>query len=177
VNWRRACVAALLAVPLLVLLATGFGHDPHAVPSMLEHTPAPPFALNALSGDTVRLEALRGRPVVLNFWATWCYPCQAEHDLLQSAARQYGEKVRFLGIVYQDESDRVRDNLRQRANLYPQLMDPGSVTAIDYGVGGVPETFILDAAGRIVHKQSGVLTSDVLFGTLDRLLQQDRPKT
>lgn len=169
-NWRRACLAALVAVPLLVVLAMGFGHDPHAVPSMFEYKPAPSFALRALSGEQVELSSLRGKPVVMNFWATWCYPCQAEHDMLQTAAAQYGDKVHFLGIIYQDDSERMRQHLANRSNRYPQLEDPGSVTAIDYGVGGVPETFIIDASGIIVHKQSGVLTPGVLFGTLDKLL-------
>jgi cytochrome c biogenesis protein CcmG/thiol:disulfide interchange protein DsbE len=170
-NWRNACFAALFAIPLLVLLASGFGHDPHAVPSMLENKPAPAFALKALNGDTVALASLRGRPVVLNFWATWCYPCQAEHELLQRAAREFGDKVHFIGIIYQDDSERMRAHLQARANNYPQLEDPASVTAIDYGVGGVPETFILDAAGQVVHKQSGVLTADILYRTLDALLR------
>lgn len=169
-NWRRAFIAALVAVPLLVVLALGFGHDPHAVPSMFEHKPAPAFSLRTLEGKTVRLDSLRGAPVVLNFWATWCYPCQAEHALLQRAAAQYGDKVHFIGLIYQDDAERMRQHLAGRANVYPQLEDPGSVTAIDYGVGGVPETFIIDAQGVIVHKQSGVLSPGILFGTLDKLL-------
>lgn len=169
-NWRRACLAVLVAAPLLVVLALGFGHDPHAVPSMFEHRPAPDFALRALDGNVTRLEALRGKPVVLNFWATWCFPCQAEHTLLQQAAAHYGDRVQFLGLIYQDDAERMRKHLAGRSNLYPQLEDPGSVTAIDYGVGGVPETFIIDAAGLVAYKQSGVLTPGLLFGTLDRLL-------
>jgi cytochrome c biogenesis protein CcmG/thiol:disulfide interchange protein DsbE len=171
-NWKNGMVAALVVLPLLVVLAMSFGHDPHAVPSVLEGKPAPHFALADLADQPFTSEGLQGKPAVLNFWATWCYPCQAEHGLLQDAARHYGDRVQFLGVIYQDTAEAVRKYLATHANAYPQLMDPNSRTAIDFGVAGVPESFILNARGDIVHKQAGVLTLEVLRGTLDALLAQ-----
>lgn len=170
-NWQKAVLAAAVVLPLLVILGLGFKHDPHAVPSMLEGKPAPDFSLRAFEGPTLELAALKGKPVVLNFWATWCYPCQAEHALLQEAAAHYGSRVQFIGVIYQDSEPEVRKYLRNRESHYPQVFDPQSRTAIDFGVAGVPESFIIDAAGMIVHKEAGVLNAALLRKTLDALVE------
>lgn len=170
-NWSRGLLAALLALPLIVLLALGFGHDPHAVPSVLKGRNAPKFVLQDLEGTSVRLSQFKGLPVVINFWSTWCVPCQAEHHLLRQAAKRYAGKVVFLGIIYQDDPERVRQKLRTQALGYPQLIDTGSQTAIDYGVAGVPESFIVDAQGQIVHKQSGIFTDTDLIERLEHVLK------
>lgn len=170
-NWSRGLMAALFAVPLIALLAFGFGHDPHAVPSVLQGRTAPDFVLQDLQGASVSLQQFKGQPVVINFWSTWCVPCQTEHPLLREAAKHYAGKVSFLGIIYQDDPERVRQKLQTQALGYPQLLDPGSQTAIDYGVAGVPESFIVDAKGQIVHKQSGIFTATELAQRLDRVLQ------
>jgi len=169
-NWRNALIAALVVVPLLILLALGFGHDPREVPSVLTGHPAPELTLTSLTGQTVRLADLRGKPVVVNFWSTWCEPCKTEAPLLRQAALAYGGRVHFVGIIYEDEPDRVRQYLSERPLGYMQLIDPKSLTAIDFGVAGVPESFIIDAAGIIRHKEAGMLSAEVIEGTLDRLL-------
>lgn len=170
-NWKKAFFAALLVVPLVVILALGFKTDPHAVPSVLEGRPAPEFQLMTLDGKAWSLASLHGKPAVLNFWATWCYPCQAEHALLQEAAQYYGDKVQFLGVVYQDRGEEVARYLTRHANHYPQVMDPNSVTAIDFGVAGVPESFILNPNGQIIHKEAGVLNGALLRKFLDPMVK------
>jgi len=169
-SWRAVIIGSLIVVPLVVILALGFGQDPHEVPSVLEGKPAPAFSLTTVDGEPISLEAMRGKPVVVNFWSTWCQPCKIEHGLLQQSARLYSGRVQFVGIVYQDEPAAVRRYLATYDQAYPQLLDDGSKVAIDYGVAGVPESFIIDAQGTIVKKQAGVLTPDVLRGTLERLL-------
>lgn len=162
----------LLSIAGLVLffvwvLAKGFGLDPHEVPSVLAGRPAPDFSLTALGETTpVRLSAFKGKPVVLNFWATWCEPCKHEHEMLQNAARAYGDKVQFLGVVYQDAPEAVAAYLQRYGSTFTQLIDPESRTAIDYGVSGIPESFIIDATGVVVHKQTGVLTGELLISQL-----------
>lgn len=151
----------LVIVPLVALLASGFGNDPHAVPSVLEGKPAPEFALATLDGGDVDLHAMRGRPVVLNFWSTWCQPCRLEHPALQRAAQAWPD-VQFLGIVYNDEPDKASRYLAQAGSAYPSLIDPGGRTAIAYGVAGVPETFIIAPDGTIAHKHVGPLSPAVL---------------
>jgi cytochrome c biogenesis protein CcmG/thiol:disulfide interchange protein DsbE len=161
-NLTRALWVAALATPLLVALAMGFGKDPHSVPSMLVGKPAPQFRLVDLDGNTVDSAALRGQPVLINFWATWCYPCQAEHDLLQDTARQVAGRAHVLGIVYEDQAPTVLKYVSTHGAAYPQLLDPGSQVAMDFGVAGVPESFIIDSSGYIVHKQAGVMRPEIL---------------
>lgn len=151
----------MVIVPLVALLASGFGNDPHAVPSVLEGKPAPDFSLVTLEGEPVSLTSLRGRPVVLNFWSTWCQPCRLEHPALQRAARAWPD-VAFLGVVYNDEPDKAARYLAQEGSAYPSLVDPAGRTAIAYGVAGVPETFIIAPDGTIARKHVGPLTPAVL---------------
>lgn len=169
-NWRRAVLLSLLLVPALWALGAGFGRDPHAVPSMLEGKAAPNFTLRDLEGREVSLARLRGRPVLLNFWATWCYPCQAEHALLQRTALAHHGELEVFGVIYQDEADPVRRYLTEHPSPYAHLMDPNSQVAIDYGVAGVPETFFIDRAGNVALKHAGALHPAVMRGALARIL-------
>jgi cytochrome c biogenesis protein CcmG/thiol:disulfide interchange protein DsbE len=167
---RKALVAGLLVVlPLLAILVANLGRDPHSVRSPLIGRAAPAFALPPVDGGPpVTLESLQGRPVVINFWATWCVPCYQEHPALNGAARAMQGDVQFLGVVYEDETSRVQAFLQERGNAYPSLLDEGGRTAIAYGVYGVPETYFLDAAGRIVEKYVGPLDP----ATIARLVSQ-----
>jgi len=157
VNKRVLAAGAAIVIPLLIVLVANLGRDPRSVRSPLIGRPAPEFALAPVGGGAaVRLESLRGRPVVINFWATWCVPCFEEHAALTAAARGLRD-VQFLGIVYEDEEARTQSFLQERGKAYPSLMDPDGRTAIAYGVFGVPETFFIDAQGRIVEKYVGPL--------------------
>lgn len=155
-GWRYTLGFVVLSVGLLVVLAKGFGRNPHEVPFMLQGKPAPGFVLRALdSGEKVSLEELKGRPVVLNFWASWCGPCKMEHPVLEWGAEQYGSQAVFLGVVFEDTEDNAREFLRQMGASFPQLVDPRSRMAVDYGVAGVPETYFIDANGIIRGKHVG----------------------
>lgn len=153
---------------LVAVLFGGFGRDPKAVPSMLVDKPAPDFALKTLVGDTVQLDDLRGKPVILNFWSTWCQPCKVEHPLLLAVPREYPD-VAILGVVYADEPAKVALYLKEAGESYPHLVDPGGRVAIDYGVAGVPETFFIDANGTIVHKQSGPVDAGLLAALIPQM--------
>lgn len=163
-------VGALLGLALVALFAGSFGNDPRAVPSVLESKPAPTFRLVDLDGRAWSLDELRGTPVVLNFWSTWCLPCKQEHALLQDAARRWPE-VRFLGVIYDDTPEKCRDYLVRAGTAYAHLIDDGGRTAIDYGVAGVPETFFISSSGTIVHKQIGPLSRTTLPPLLQRLTE------
>jgi cytochrome c biogenesis protein CcmG/thiol:disulfide interchange protein DsbE len=159
VNRRVLLGGLVVALPLLVILVANLGRDPHTVASPMVGRQAPGFALTPVDGGApVSLAALAGRPVVLNFWATWCVPCFEEHGVLTEGARELGSEVQFLGVVYEDEPSRVQAFLTERGGGYPSLVDPDSRTAIAYGVFGVPETFFIDARGSIVAKHVGPLT-------------------
>ena len=167
---KRALWMAGLCLPLVLMLAAGFGRDPHAVPSVLVGKAAPPFVLQGVGGEAVDLDAYRGRPVLLNFWATWCYPCQAEHPLLQALAKRLGQQLGVVGVIYQDEKQQVQRYLAEHPSPYPHGLDPNSQTAIDYGVAGVPESFIIDANGIVAYKHAGVLTPEIIAEHLVPLL-------
>jgi cytochrome c biogenesis protein CcmG/thiol:disulfide interchange protein DsbE len=155
-KWRVTLSFVVLCLGLLAVLYKGFGSDPHAVPFMLKGEPAPPFALRALdSGMKVSLEQLKGRPVVMNFWASWCGPCKMEHPVLEWGSREFGNQAQFLGVVFEDTEDNARQFLSQMGASFPQLVDPRSRVAVDYGVAGVPETYFIDAQGTIRGKHVG----------------------
>lgn len=169
-NWKIFTFGLLLIVPLVGVLAIAFQHDPKRIESPLVGRPAPDFALSPVDGSAqIRLSALRGTPVVLNFWATWCEPCRQEHGTLQMAAQRMGSNVQFLGVVYEDTPDKISAFLDRHGSGYPALIDEGGKTAIAYGVGGVPETFFIDAAGTIVSKYNGPLPPATLFERVRQL--------
>ena len=103
--------------------------------------------------------------MVLNFWASWCADCRVEHKALQMALDRYrDQRVLFLGVSFEDQDGAARSYARQMGVGWPLLADPGSATAIDYGVTGVPETFVIGPDGRIVGKTIG----PVRYGALAR---------
>lgn len=161
----------VVILPLLLLFAASFGNDPHAVRSPLVGREAPPFALRTYDeGERISLARLRGKPVVVNFWATWCEPCKVEHGVLTRAAQRYEDRVEFLGIVYEDEVPKIDAFLKRFGRGYPALLDVGGKTAIAYGVGGIPETFFIDAEGKVASKFTGPITADELEARLAELL-------
>jgi cytochrome c biogenesis protein CcmG/thiol:disulfide interchange protein DsbE len=155
------------AIPLVVLLALiglfvfGMQHDPRLVPSPLVGKPAPAFDLPTLDGKPPRMTQadLQGAPVLVNFFASWCVGCQEEHPYLMELTRT--GQVRLLGIDYKDEQADVRNWLGQHGNPYGQILsDLEGHAGIDWGVYGVPETFVLDAKGTIIYKQIGPMTAE-----------------
>ena len=160
VSWPALLVGMALVLPLLGILLSGLFHDPHDLGNPLEDKMAPRFALPMLDGgEILSLEDLKGKPTVINFWATWCQSCPMEHPVLEEAAREYKDKVQFVGIAYEDKRERLSAWL-QRANrgqpsAYPTLIDVGGKAAVAYGVYGVPETYFLDAEGTVRAKKTG----------------------
>lgn len=168
---RKVLLGGLLIVaPLIAFLALGLGEDPNTVDSPLLDKPAPPFSLTDLGGKTWDLESLRGTPVLINFWATWCQPCLYEHPILLDGARRYRDKVQFLGIILHDETSTVRRYLAGAGEWGPSLADPDSQAAIAYGVYGAPETFIIDRDGVVVHKHTGPVSPKLLDDMLAPVL-------
>jgi len=163
----------VIALALVGILAAGLGKDPQAIESPLIGKPAPGFALKAVgTGETIDLSQFRGKPVVLNFWATWCRPCYEEHPTLVSNARTMQGDVQFLGVVFQDSEAKIQAFLNERGSAYPTVVDQGGKTAIAYGVGGVPETFFLNKDGVIVAKYSLPIDSDTLQQNVRKAMAQ-----
>lgn len=162
----------LAAVPVLALLAYGFRLDPREVPSPLVGRPAPAFQLTGFDGQPVSLEQYRGQVVVLNFWASWCYPaCYEEAPVLEQSWRQWRDRgVVVLGIDIQDTEEKARKFIADFGLTFPNAPDPTGRASIDYGVYGVPETFFIDRQGRIRYKHVGAVTADVFRAHVDQLL-------
>ncbi|HSP14900.1 MAG TPA: redoxin family protein [Thermoanaerobaculia bacterium] len=166
-------VGLLIAAALVVVLFFGLGKDPTAIDSPLIGRPAPDFALREVgSGKVIDLAQFKGRPVVLNFWATWCGPCWEEHPTLVANAKAMQPGVQFVGVVFQDTPEKIQKFLNDRGQAYPTLVDEAGKTAIAYGVGGVPETFFLDKNGNIRAKFVGPLDSALLQANLQKAIAQ-----
>lgn len=175
-NWKRSVIGMAVALPIIGLLAYGLTVDPNMIPSPLPGRPAPDFTLPLMDPppDSVRLADHRGDIVVVNFWASWCLECRHEHSDLSTTAVDYAEHgVHFYGILYNDSPANGRMWIRDMGGQsYPSLLDQGSRTAIGYGLYGVPETFVIDRDGTVVHKQIGPITRAQLTAVLDPLVQQ-----
>jgi cytochrome c biogenesis protein CcmG/thiol:disulfide interchange protein DsbE len=170
-NYWVLAIGFALIVPVLAILGSGFGNDPRAVPSMMESKPAPNFDLVQLDGTRTTLEELRGKPVILNFWSTWCQPCKIEHALLQQAQRDQ-QDVQFLGILYSDKPEIAARYLDKVGAAYPTLVDEGNRVAIDYGVAGVPETFFITKSGDIAAKWTGPISWPTLQSNIALIRKQ-----
>ena len=165
-------IGLLIVAAIVIILFAGLGKDPAAIESPLIGRAAPGFALKAVgTGETIDLAQFRGKPVIVNFWATWCRPCWDEHPVLTQTAQALGGQVQFVGVVFQDEESKIKNFLQQRGWAYPTLVDQAGKTAIAYGVGGVPETYFLDKNGVIVAKFAGPMSADDIQTNLQKALK------
>ncbi|MGH8952643.1 MAG: TlpA family protein disulfide reductase [Acidimicrobiia bacterium] len=177
-RWTGLAVVCATVV-VAVVLASRFGSDPGLVESPLIGRPAPEFTLTSLDGSAgTSLADLRGEIVVVNFFASWCLECREEHGDLVAASESFADQdVTFLQIAYQEEAVDSLDYLAEagssEATLY--LEDPGSRTAIAYGVFGIPETFFIDPEGVVVGKIIGEADALILGATIDSIRRGERP--
>jgi cytochrome c biogenesis protein CcmG/thiol:disulfide interchange protein DsbE len=174
VKVRARWLIPLAALPLVGLLAYGFRTDPRAIPSPLVGRPAPPFTLTSFDGAPVSLEGTRGRVLVLNFWASWCYPaCYEEAPVLEAGWQRLREQgVMVLGVAIQDKEPASREFIQRFGLTFPNAPDPTGRTSIDYGVYGVPETFVVDRRGTIRRKHVGAVTEAVFREWVEPLLRE-----
>lgn len=155
-------IGLAVTTPLLGLLLVNIERNPADIKSPLIRRPAPDAIVHDLEGGSaLRLSSLRGRPVVVNFWASWCVPCVEEHPSLTAGARSNPD-VTFVGILYEDSAENARAFLTQLGSSYASYLDEDGKAAIAFGVYGAPETFFINPEGTIVDKFVGPLDGDTL---------------
>ncbi|MBF0415517.1 MAG: DsbE family thiol:disulfide interchange protein [Magnetococcales bacterium] len=157
--WKTLLLAAIVAI--LGLFALGLNNDPRNIPSPLIGRLATPFSAPALdNGPPISLESLRGRWVLVNFWGSWCGSCRLEHPYLMQLATMTRKRPDFvmIGVDFKDTRSGAQQFLQTLGDPgYRQVFDPDQHIAIDWGVYGAPETYLLDPAGIIRYKQVGPL--------------------
>jgi len=171
-----AVAVALPVVMLIVVLAYSPSAQTRSVDSPLLGMPAPPLEGTTVDGQQAGLTALGGRWVVVNFFATWCTPCVKEHpDLVrfQEAHKAAGD-AEVIAVVYSDMPSAVREFRSKHGGEWPMLLDPEGRIALDYGVSGVPESFLVSPDGIIVSKILGGVRLDALEDLLHRAQQNQR---
>lgn len=169
----RRLAPIIVFVGLVVLLAFGLTRDPRLVPSPLVGKPAPEFTLPLLHSpeQQLRLADLRGRVTLLNVWATWCLSCRQEHDMLVEIAKS--GTVPIYGLDYKDNRDDAKRWLEQLGDPYTAVgFDGDGRVAIDFGVYGAPETYVLGPDGTIAYKHIGPITPEVWERTLLPIVNQ-----
>ncbi len=160
-------------VALAVVLAIGLNRDPREVPSPLIGKPAPAFALTRLDDPTATITRndLLGKVWILNVWASWCVACRDEHPLLVAFSKR--KLVPIYGLNYKDQRADGQAWLARFGNPYASsLFDGEGRTGIDFGVYGVPETFVIDKTGTIRMKHIGALTPAVIANEIEPLLKK-----
>jgi cytochrome c biogenesis protein CcmG, thiol:disulfide interchange protein DsbE len=171
-GWHIALVIGTLG--LLTLFYEGLWGDPRALPTVLIGTPAPPFTGPDLdSGEMISLAGFHGKVVVINFWASWCQECKLEHGNLLEINKRFGKNPNFvmLGINYQDQPEDAKRYLEVYGRNFKQIRDLKGAISIDYGVYGVPETFVFDQKGIIRYKQVGPIVGPAYTQMTDKVIQ------
>lgn len=173
---RRFFIAIwVVIIALLALFAWGLFNNSQERP--IAGAAAPDFQMQFFDGygwvetnDDTHLAQMRGRPVVLNFWASWCVECHLEAELLENLSREYGDRVLFLGIAYVDTPTKSLEYLESYGISYPNAPDLGGAISKKYEITGVPETFIIDTDGTIVDVVIGPVNETRLRSVLAELL-------
>ena len=170
-TWKKLSLL-LSIIPLLLLLAYGFKTNPREVPSPLVGRQAPPFALAMFDGSSSSLEQFRGKPVILNFWASWCFPaCYEEAAHLEAAWQTYRDRgVMIIGVDIQDRDADAKAFIERFKLSFPNGPDLQGKISIGYGVYGVPETFFIGRDGTIHYKHVGALDAGVLKTRVEEML-------
>lgn len=166
-------IPLLLFVILIGFLAVGLNRDPHEVPSPLIGKAAPAFTLPQLAdpAKTFSPESLKGQPWVLNVWASWCVACREEHPVLVELGKL--QVAPIIGLDYKDKREDALAMLSRQGNPYVlSAFDANGRVGIDYGVYGVPETYVIDKAGIIRFKHIGPVTIEILNQKIIPLLTE-----
>lgn len=121
-----------------------------------------PFRIMTFDGQKVALDDLRGRPVVVNFFASWCGPCQLEAPALRDAAAEFGDRIQFVAVAIDDSEEGARAFIREFGIKFPAGLDSTGQIMKDYNIFGIPRTYIIDSAGVVLYEHSGAIMREDL---------------
>ena len=170
-GWQLTLILCLIG--LFALFYQGLWGDPRHIPTVLIETEAPNFeGPDVETGQTISLEQFKGKVVLLNFWASWCYECKVEHQSILQLHQLFKDNPDFvmLGVNYQDELPDAQKYLKEYGSTFSHVRDLKGQLAIDYGVYGVPETFVIDQQGKIRHKWVGPITGEVYTNITQKVI-------
>ena len=163
---------ALIFFGIIGTFFWGLGVNPNRSPSVLEGKEAKEFSVKWLQGEdlvavpgqpALSLAAMRGKPIILNFWASWCVSCREEaRDFEKFWRNRTNEEIQVVGIAIQDSEDKAREFARYYGKTYALGLDEDGKASLDYGITGVPETFLIDRNGKIIHKEAAPVSFAML---------------
>lgn len=181
-NWKVSAgyilAGLVLGASLGIFLLADFGGSGNIFGSIQSHflnlpsqgpivgKPAPDFTLVDIKGETVRLSSLRGKPVLVNFWATWCIPCAQEMPMIESAYQKEGSQFVVLAVNADEPDAKVRDYVNKMGLTFTVLLDPGGTVQSQYRLNGYPSSFFIDRDGVIRDEHIGVMDSTQLTKSL-----------
>lgn len=163
INKLRFLLPLLIFVLMIILFKIGLGKDPNLLPSILVDKALPPFSSASLlqANELVTNNSLKGKVTLLNVWATWCESCRIEHPLLIDLAKTHS--IQLYGLNYKDEQHVALNYLNKMGNPYRNIIyDPEGKVAMQLGVYGTPESFLIDKKGIVRYRYVGPITLDVL---------------
>ena len=168
-RWIAVALGVVLA-GLVVVFATRPAASTRVADSPLVGKPAPEITAPTIDGATFRLAAERGRWVLVNFFATWCVPCRTEHPELVRFAQRHAAlgDARVVGVVYDDTAEAVRSFRQREGGDWPMVLDPEGKVALNFGVAGVPESFLVAPSGVVAARVVGGVRADALDELLAR---------
>jgi thiol-disulfide isomerase/thioredoxin len=164
-----AAVAAVgMVVGLWALTAMRPSDEPGAVVELAG--PMPELAGEGVTGATVGPEDYRGRPVLVNFWATWCGPCRREQPALQRLAEEYADRVAFVGVNFRDDAAAAAEYVREFEVTYPSVLDPAGEIGFDFSIPYLPATVLVDATGELRYRLLGAQPESSFRRHIERVL-------
>ena len=167
-------IGTVIIVMSVLVVGLSLGNGPELIkppPTTVQDLgPAPDFTIDILDGGEKSLRDYRGKPVVVNFWASWCGPCREETPDLVKLHKKYADRVDFVGIIYQDEEGAVRRFIKEFGIGYENGMDARGQASAAYKITGVPTTFVIDAQGGLRARWLGAIPPEVLTSYIEGVL-------
>ncbi len=160
----------MVMLAVLALLAVGLLTQTDDAKSVLEGRPAPALSGVTLEGKTFDASLLKGKPLIINFWASWCEPCREEAPLFREVAQKYRTQVNLVGVLHTESSYvKARAFAQEFGYTFPSIQNDNNQLSFDFGVTAPPETFFVDAAGKVVARHIGALNAQTLQVNLEKL--------